>query len=188
MSRLPILIIIYLCTACRGEPEKKVVSSDSLHEEPVLVDSVQNVSSVSNRTSIEKDNLLKDLLDFPGLGTDINKIPLLDFEIVKTPEINTHDPRVIDTIYLYKNKAAEFRIYKATDKYILYNFHVSGTSFRFKNGVQIGISQPKLLETLNLKAPLSDTITVEDSEGFSSFNFVFKDNRLSKVEYDGYLD
>lgn len=188
MKRLPILLIIYFCAACKGESEKKAVSSDSLHEEVVLADSIQNKSSASNRTSFEKDNLLKDLLDFPELGTDINEISLLDFEIVKTPENNKHDPRVIDTIYLYKNKAAEFRIYKATDKYILYNFHVSGTSFRFKNGVQIGISQSKLLEKLNLKGPFSDTITMQDSEGLSYLNFVFEDNRLDKVEYDGYMD
>ena len=127
-------------------------------------------------------------MTFPDLGADIDRVSLSDFEIVKIPKKNTHDPQVIDTIYQYRGNAGEFSVYKASDKYILYNFHIYGSSFHFKNGIKTGMSKSKLLETLNINASFTDTLTVEDTEGFSTVKFVFKNEKLINVKYCGYLD
>ncbi len=187
MKLLTTLTILSFLVACEGPQEKHQIIQDSLSTK-ILTDSSEIEEHNTKKTSVIKDNILEELLDFPGMGEKIGQITLPTFEIVKIPERNTHNPEIIDTIFQYKNKSNDFKFYKAAGKYILYNFNINENPFSFKNGIKLGITQQKFLKTLNLEAPKSDTIVVEDSEGFSTVNFVFKNERLVSVIYNGYLD
>ena len=188
MKHLTTLTLLFSVFACRGpEAKNSTVSKDTISStKPVEL----SPTSVKNKkkTYVIKEDVLDNLLSFPSVGEDIKQVNLPSFELKKIPETNIHNPSIIDTIYQFKNKSGNFNVYKASDKYILYDFLINGNSFTFQNGLKLGVSQSDLLKTLKIEAPKSDTVALGDLEQNSVVNFIFKSDKLVEVNYDGYLD
>ena len=180
-----IKIIFFLCLiACKNH---------SADKKEHVTDSVMNPLTEKQELNAEDDyvvneDIVTELLGFPINGKNINSVKLLGFGLTKTARVNAHNSSIVDTIYKYQKKATNFTFYKASDRYILSEFSILNNVIALKNGLNIGLSKPKVLEKLRLNNRVSDTIQIGDLEKNSVVSFLFKNQKLTEIKYEGYVD
>ena len=93
-----------------------------------------------------------------------------------------------DTVFNYEINQFEMQFHKiASGKIFLSKVILSNSAVELSGGLRIGIPRVEVEKFLNLEQTTVD-ISVSDEAEFEGFNFIFRENSLVEITYDGVLD
>ncbi|WP_018343659.1 hypothetical protein [Cytophaga aurantiaca] len=182
MKKIITLILIALLCSC----------SKQHVEENALIDTITTLPENDLNDTIDNDidGWLQDdslLLtwsdDLIKVTTDVD----FNFSSEKTTEANRFVAGQIDTIERLSFKESNITIYRTPDKNILISSDIRNAEISLSKGIKVGISRDELLKTLNAQSS-RDTLTVTDFEGNTDVMLILKNNILSRIVYNGYVD
>ena len=138
--------------------------------------------SLISEQYIQNDDLLTCLYN-----TLSQNIHYAIFSAIDKPKINKHNPSIVDTIKTFTYHSSNIQAYKAVKKEWIYKaLIVDPKVFLFKN-ISIGTSKKEFQNIID--SPLKNNIIkIGDLEQNSVFTFIFKNDTLTQIEYNGYLD
>jgi len=114
-----------------------------------------------------------------------------DIVLDKQPFQNRNNPAQIDTVVTLKIDASKFVFYKGVDYEIFYYASVQDDRIKFERNIYIGCSKKHFanqFKEIKGKFELPDVIQVGNAERLDIFNFIFQNERLATVIYDGNID
>ncbi len=131
---------------------------------------------------IENDSLLSLLF------SDLEKITLNPkFAILTEPEVNTHNESIIDSIRTFSFEKTKIYFYQATTWESIYAATIENSDFIFLDFIYIGVTKKTFKNTIKTEIE-SDLVKIGNLEQTSVFTFMFKNNILRTIEYEGYID
>lgn len=106
----------------------------------------------------------------------------------QSPEINLHNPAIVDTIYTFSNKKNRIRIYRSLHKDIIFMLDVTSSKFKFTGDIRPGMSKAAFIQTFGITELIDDKVQLINSEGTMRFTFYFKRNSLKRITANLYFD
>jgi len=103
---------------------------------------------------------------------------------------NLHNPSIIDTIYRFHQRKSELFIYKnVNNKELFFAGNIYTDKIELRNGVKVGMARNDFFQCFsNLKPNAKDTIRISSKRATNSVNFIFKNNKLTVIKLDNYID
>lgn len=103
---------------------------------------------------------------------------------------NIHNPAVIDTIYNFHHKQSKFLVYKnRNNRELFFAGNIYTDRIQLRNGIKVGISRTDFYKHFtNLKQEVKDTIRITSKKAPNSVNFIFKNDKLTAIKIDNYID
>jgi hypothetical protein len=103
---------------------------------------------------------------------------------------NIHNPTIIDTIYNFHQKNSKFLVYKnRNNRELFFAGNIYTDKIQLQNGIRVGISRADFYKRFNnLKPDQKDTIRISSKKAPNSINFIFKNDKLSVIKIDNYID
>jgi len=114
-------------------------------------------------------------------------LKLGQFRITRTPINNNHNFDVIDTIYYLTTGNTAFEIYRAKDKDLFVYAYIDTSSIILKNNIKVGMKKADFESKFGISRS-ANKIEIVNDDYTNIWTFIFKDDRLSKMEYSGYCD
>jgi hypothetical protein len=129
-----------------------------------------------------------------SLSTYFNKITT-DFSLDAEAIENRHRPTITDTIYTIRFGKSVLELYAPTQsgKLLLQVADIQNNTITLRNNLRVGMSQTELtgkLKAQNLKLQQSpDTIVAYSKDGApATLSFYFKNGKVTRILYEGYVD
>jgi len=148
-----------------GEPQQKEIEKAIVEEQYLQNDSLLNIL----------DSDIQKLMGHPK------------FTIKKELVNNRHVDDLIDTIRVFKFGNTTMQSYKSTTEEWIFEAKILNPEFELSNSIKIGIRKEAFEKALNVKVH-SDRLRITDAEELNAFIFSFKNDTLTEIEYEGYLD
>lgn len=170
-----------------------ICSCSKQHVEDVeMIDTATTISEneLSDTTNNNTDGWLQNESLLVTWSDDLIKFttdPDVNFSSEKKPEANRFVAGQIDTIEQLRFKESNITIYRTPDKNILISSDIRNPEFSLSKGIKVGISREELFKALNTQSS-RDTLTVTDLEGNTDVMLILKNNILSRIVYNGYVD
>lgn len=110
--------------------------------------------------------------------------PFSDWKVRKKAVENRHTPNQIDTIFTLEKDKSFIEVYKVKEgKSILYKFQLKSSDYNLLETIEKREIEKRIESKLNC-----NIFTLESPEVPSYLKFIYKENRLIEVIFDGYLD
>lgn len=116
------------------------------------------------------------------------------YQIEKDTVTNLHNAKYIDTLYHLNFDSSTVELYYPiyTKQYLLSYADIKSTNLPLKNGIKVGMTRDELLQKLKdyklIIKEQKNLIEVCDWERNTWLRFHFSKNRLSSIQYEGYID
>lgn len=108
------------------------------------------------------------------------------FSLTYKPKLNKHNPSVVDTVKTFTYHSSNVYTYKSVKNEWIYKAKIVDPKVYLLSNISIGILKKDLQNIID--SPLkSNVIKIGDLEQNSVFTFLFKNDTLVRVEYNGYL-
>lgn len=109
------------------------------------------------------------------------------FEVENELRENRHVQGRLDTIKTLSYDDTMLRFHTTKDLYAVESAEIEDTGFPLQESVEVGMTKSELEEVLDTELT-SDYIRVGNKPETFVFSFTFKNNRLEKISFDGYVD
>lgn len=185
-SVLLIILASVITIACQQRAETNEASSlsTSLKTSDSLI--IQNEEMISN----DPFGLGDSILTYLSYNKDIDTLEVFE-NPVEDHEGDTTQVPLAGIYYKINCNGNTFSVYKRSDGAELFDFaDVINTDFRLLNEFYIGMSKSEFLGKLNMKTvtDIPGHLLITDEDNNDRLHFQFKEDRLIKISYDGYLD
>ena len=176
-------IILISIVSCKQNETGKVQNNGQIPTvESGEENGIEDSATVKMEQFIENDSLEMQLY------SDLEKLTdNRTFEVDKKPVNNRHVDNVVDTIITLKADRIELTTYKASSEESIYKAVIRNPDIKFSESIQVGMKKDALEKILK-KELNSDLIEVGNLEQTSSFIFLFENDSLREIKFDGYLD
>lgn len=182
LSVLVLLALITSCTQTAGNAGDEIDPSNEI-DKTGLVKS----SSMQDTLTIVDSEFTMDpfgLGENPLKGLTAIKGSFTHYQTIK----NRHVDNQIDTSFQVKINEDTFEIYKSAFKSWLTAATINSDRFPVGPGMRIGMTKSELRDQLKLSENIPDFIRLQDVEGLEWLDFKFKEDKLFKIEFKGYMD
>ena len=176
---LPFIALLLIC--CTQPTEKEIAVATEVEPAP---------ETTSTTPALTEQELLYDLMGFEITTQSLDSAYGHLLKLEKIPKQNTHRPAITDTIYRYHTGNTEFKIYKARHKDIFYAATISLNQIQLRNGIHTGMRKSDFFKILPASPAQQDTFTIQQEEpaADNSLHFIFKNDTLQVIRYNGYID
>lgn len=144
-------------------------------------------SQLSSNISVIDDSFINDAIEN---DKEIRNIENTCKHLNKKCEIikNKYTDK-FDTLIIFFNSIDTIRIYKSENKKIILYFSITSDKFKILNNtIKIGMNKI-FLEKRYPNFKNKDILDISDTEGYSSFYFLFYKSKLKKIKYkSNYMD
>ncbi|AHM60657.1 hypothetical protein D770_12000 [Flammeovirgaceae bacterium 311] len=188
-----ISMVIGLCLAC--ENTERNSQTDAPAPNTMLDDSVSSEEfSVQVRagadTSIQSNSLMDKLMPKWTVQEVLRKMP--EAKITKREAVpNRHIDGQVDTLITIKSDSTIFQFYSLPDQDMLQTATLSKSGIAFGGGLEVGMKPQEVaerIEALQGKKTVPQTILIRAEQAPTSIRLRFRQNRLSYIDYQGYVD
>lgn len=104
------------------------------------------------------------------------------------PEINMHNPDIIDTIYIFSNNKNIIRIYRALHNDFIFMLDVTNSKFKLTGDIKPGMSKDAFSQKFQITESIDEKVQLINSEGTEEYLFYFKRNSLKRMTAKIYFD
>jgi len=187
--RPSILLILVLTISCSQAGERKTESAGSDTSPSIETARIELIKSAPAKDTLRivdseftmdpfglGENPLKGLTAIKGSSTH--------YQTIK----NRHIANQIDTSFQVKFNEDSFVIYKSAFKSWLTAAAIMSDRFPVGPGIRIGMTKSEVGEQLKSSEPFPDFIRLQDLEGLEWLDLKFKEDKLFKIEFKGYMD
>ena len=151
-----------------------------------------NESTIESKIKIEENQVSEQYFENDSLRnlliSDLDRIALTHQFELKTESIpNTHNKAIIDTIKTQTFEKNKILSYLSIRKEWVYCAEIRSSEFILLGSIRIGTEKQNLEKILKTQLK-SDLVKIGDLEDNSVFSFIYKENKLTEINYRGYLD
>ena len=135
------------------------------------------------------DTIIKDDLVYEWIGEILNKVDNDEkFSKIKKPVENRYNPNIIDTLINLSSQLDQIKIYSSDNSKIVKSARIKNDSSDLKN-LKIGMSLSQFKKVLkeNISSQIK-SLTISNLEQTNIFEFQFRNQILTEINYYGYLD
>lgn len=166
---------LLLIIACQPKEKRILQPSKKLIQKEIQ-------KSIVEGQYLQNDSLLN------TLGSVLQKLTQHPkFTIKKELVNNRHVDDLIDTIRIFKFDKTTMRSYKSTTEEWIFEAKILNPEFELSKSIKTGIPKEIFEKALNIKVH-ADRLRITDLEELNTFKFSFKNDILTEIEYEGYLD
>ena len=177
-----VVILISIVSCKQNETSKVQITEQNPTVESRAGNGIEDSAIVNSKQFVQNDSLQMQLY------SDLEKLTgNHNFEVDKKPVINRHVENVVDTIITQKADNIELTSYKTASEEWVYKAVITNPDIKFSESIQVGMEKDVLGKILK-KELNSDLIEVGNLERTSGFIFLFENDILREIKYDGYLD
>lgn len=141
-------------------------------------------------TTLQNNSLINSLAPQWTVQEILRKIP--EAKITKREAVpNRHIEGQIDSLITIKSDSSIFLFYQLTDNAMLQSATLTKKGIAFGAGLEIGMSAEEVADRIPGLAQnnaIPQTILIRSEQTPTSMRLRFKQNRLSYIQYDGYVD
>ena len=178
-----ILILIFCSISCKETVQDTNVKS---------INSSKNTGSEFDKPIKNipvTDTIIKDDLVYEWIGEILNKADNdEEFSKIKKPVENRYNPNIIDTLINLSSQLDQIKIYSSDNSKIVKSARIINDSSDLKN-LKIGMSLSQFKKVLkeNISSQIK-SLTISNLEQTNIFEFQFRNQILTEINYYGYLD
>ena len=200
-----LLILLWWAIPLQAEHKQLVVQAKTKRKYPPPSRQTKEPQRISLADFEENPFGYELSVDYLITRTDAN------FRLKKEVVANVHNPQRKDTIFSFSNQQSKLKIYKSEGNELLFLAVIADPQIELRNQIKIGMNRKDfmlkfhgLAEHLNTKGVIEITSSQDDQTyevslaptlvkitnimGTSDYSFVFKDNALTNIYINVYLD
>ncbi len=186
-ANLILLICIFTVCACRQGDNKTTNSEKNLGnsevEPPVYSENTTENCLFTN----EEEKLKSELFPFTFKSYSTNTLMKFFDKNTMVDSIKKSKEGSDYMIYTFKNGSSHISFFvKPPDGsdtwFYLDNGSIDNNFIALKNGLKIGMERKEVTRILNIKAITCDTLHVQEGDLFTYYDFIFKNDKLDKIE------
>jgi hypothetical protein len=196
MKKITILLMIVLIIGCNNQTN----NTNQQKEAQQQADSIQQVEAENEAKTKTETGAGLGYIDNTGIQFIENgafaRNALNDYSVKgilkkykalltcsKKPQINHQKSSMVDTIYTFQNTDNKIQFYRTAQTDLLLSFRVTDSRFKILSNIQPGISKEFFSVSLNITAPLNDTVKIGDKESNEYLTFYFENSKLKVIDY-----
>ncbi|WP_224996654.1 hypothetical protein [Cesiribacter sp. SM1] len=185
-------LLMSLCFACENternpqtEGPAKNTLRDSVETEEVAVKVL-----AGDDTTLESNSLMNSMAPKWSVQEVLRKYP--EAEITNKEAVpNRHTDGQIDTLITIKSDSTIFQFYSLQDRDLLQTATLSKAGIALGNGLEVGMTAEEVtnhIEPLQGRKAVPQSILIRAEQAPTSIRLRFRQNRLSYIDYQGYVD
>ncbi|MCH4552773.1 hypothetical protein [Aestuariibaculum lutulentum] len=178
-----LILILLILVSCSQKETKK---AESITQKPITK------LKLELQIPIEEIALPEQYFEIDSLRSrlesELNELILNPkFNLKIKPIINTHNKTITDTIKTLTFDKTKIQSYKSLKRELICKAEIGNSEFAFLDSIKIG-AKKRTLKNIIKSELQSDFIKIGDLEGNSVFLFIFENDTLKTIDYQGYAD
>ena len=136
---------------------------------------------------IRNDDFVSNAFEFPLTVKNLEKQFGDLLSISKKPINNNYDKSIVDTLYTFFSGNTKIEIYHSSDNDILESAFIDTDKISLKYNIKIGDTKSNISKLFKTKIS-ADKVQVGDLENESVYTFIFSNDKLISISYEGYSE
>jgi hypothetical protein len=183
---------IFIIFGCKqGKEESSQINTEAQDSIKLKVEehpAVNKADSINNNCVITNENqkLRGELFPFDFKGYRTAKLRKYFSENVTVDSTRYNNEGTTYTIYQFKEGSSSISFFVKPNEgkepwFYLEESSIDNNLINFKNGIRIGMPRSEVYKALGIKENTCDTLHFEEGDLFTYYDFIFKSNRLTKI-------
>ncbi len=185
-------MVMYLCFACENterNPQTEGPAKNTLRDS-VDTEDVAVIVMAGADTTLQSNSLMNTMAPKWSVQEVLRKYP--EAEITNKEAVpNRHTDGQVDTLITIKSDSTIFQFYSLADRDLLQMATLSKEGITLGNGLEVGMTAEEVtrhIEPLQGRKSVPQSILIRAEQAPTSIRLRFKQNRLSSIDYQGYVD
>lgn len=184
-----IILLLGLTISCSQATEKKTESEgvDTSSSDKATMKEKVNSDPVKDTLTIVNSEFTIDPFDFgenPLKRLTSMESSSTNYQTYK----NRHVDNQIDTSFQVIIKVDTFEVYKTASENWVTAADINSDRFSTRQGIRIGMTKSEVKEQLKSADNFPDFVRLQNLEVLEWIDLKFKNDRLEKIEFKGYMD
>lgn len=187
-----LLLFLYLFIACDSQernPQTEGPAKNTLLDS-IATEEVAVAVMAGADTTIQDNNLMNSLVPQWTVQEVMRKIP--EAKITNKEAVpNRHVQGQVDTLVTIKSDSTIFQFYSMPGKDMLQSATLTKGGVTLGEGLEVGMTAEEVaqrIQPLQQKKAIPQTILIRAEQAPTSLRLRFKQNHLTFIQYDGYVD
>jgi len=150
----------------------------------------KNVDKIGVTKPLPKENFISNPFGYEASIKNFTAHLPSSYKLQVYTTKNKFYPKMVDSIFRFYHKKTELFIYKTYSKRELFvGGNIYDSRITLQNGIKVAINRDDFFKCFNdLKHNTLDTIRMVSKHAGTSYNFVFKHDKLKAIKIDNNID